>query len=337
MIKDKDFKYKTAISASRLDTFLNCSSLYAAKYIYKLPDNGNLGSKRGSVTHDILEILHNKRHFSKVQKVLAEKTCKNIPSLWKLVCAYAKKYEIKESEDLDQIDRFIHTALNTDFYGPLDTVEIFSEKKFDFEVEDNGIGYRLSGFIDRSFVYRKGNNLYVKIMDWKTSKQIFDKEKLAVNTQAICYQIAAQRYLFPELKLTGFDFIFLKFPKKPVVAVELKDDGFLCGYELWLTDIQQRIENFTESNANDNFAALDAKNKWLCGKEGNKKDNSPNWICPARNPLNYYVLLDKNQKIIKSSFSNDLIAKEDEKVEYRQYSGCSYFYTSEGKRRGLSY
>ncbi len=51
------FKHKIALSASKIDSFLHCSQKYAARYLYNLPDLGNSGSSRGSVVHEILELL----------------------------------------------------------------------------------------------------------------------------------------------------------------------------------------------------------------------------------------------------------------------------------------
>lgn len=326
MIRDKNFKNKIALSPSRIDTFLSCSVLYAAKYIYKLPDLGNDGARRGSVTHDTLEILDNQRHRNIVNKVMEEKTCKSHKGLWKLIVKYAAKHNINNEDNLNQIDNFIYTALSNDFYGPLNTIEIFKEKKFDFEVEtDTGILYRLNGFIDRSFLYKKGNNLYIKIIDWKTSKEKFKNQKKEANNQAICYQLATIRYLFPEFKLTDFHFLFLKFPKSPVVAVELKDNTFLNGYEIWLTHIQNEINNYSAKNINDNFAALKPSNSWLCGKDTVKMDGTPAFICSCRKPFDYYVGLDKDGKIRESTFDVQKLSQYD-KIEKKKWQGCPYYF-----------
>lgn len=332
IIRDKDFKNKTALSPSRIDTFLHCSMIYAAKYKYKLPDPGNDGSKRGSTTHDVLEILDNKRHRTKVDTILADKSCKKIPALWKLVKKIATKYGVGDEPNLKQIDKFIYVGLREGFFGPENTIQIFSEKTFDFEVEGSQINYRLKGFIDRSFIYKKGNNLYVKITDWKTSKAKFEDEKVQINHQAICYQLATVKYLYPQYKLETFNFIFLKFADDPIVAVDLKDNNFLLGYEYWLTSIQKQINEFDLGNQNDNIGFLKEDVKWLCGKDGVKKDGKPNWICSCRKPLEYYALKDKDGNIVKTSFNNDI--KGGEKMFY---PGCSFFYDKNGKKRSISF
>lgn len=336
MIRDKDFKNKVAISPSRLETYQTCSALYAAKYLHKLPDAGNSGSKRGSVTHDTLEILHNPRHKTKIDRVLVEKTCQNIPSLWKLVVGYATKYGVNNEDDLNMIDNFIHTALITDFHGPAGTIETYSERDFDFEVESGPVNYRLKGFIDRTFVYRKGNNLYIKTIDWKTSKEIFKGDKIETNNQAICYQLAITRYLFPEIPMGQFEFIFLKFPKKPVLAISLMNEFALYGYELFLTNVQKELNEFSVENTADNYAAHSRATSWLCGREGLKKDGTPNFICGCRKPLKYWASV-KDGKIISSSFTREgLKVGDGEVAEEKSYGGCSYYY-KDGKKLTLSY
>jgi hypothetical protein len=73
-----------------------------------------------------------------------------------------------------------------------------------------------------------------------------------------------------------------------------------------------------------------------CGKDGFKMSRgSPvldengepikAFICPFRKGFNYYVLINSENKIIKSSFEDEkdkLVAKEGETVELREYKGC---------------
>ncbi len=270
--------------------------------------------------------------------MLKAKSCKGVIGLWKLVVKFAKKYGVNNEDDLSQINDFIYTALNNDFFGPKGTIQIFKEKDFDFEVEtEDGINYRLKGFIDRSFVYQKGNNLYLKIVDWKTSKEKFKDDKKDNNNQAICYQLAVTRYVFAEYPLTDFHFLFLKFPKSPVVAVDLKNKYFLNGYEQWLTHIQSQINSFSEKHLNDNYAALNPANKWLCGREGIKKDGTKMFLCSCRKPLHYYAAVDKAGAIKSTSFTDGIPLKDGEKIEKKFYPGCQFYYNAKGEKRYLDY
>jgi hypothetical protein len=334
-IRYKDFKCKNAISASRLSTLEECSSKYGYKYLYKGPDTTNDGAMRGSTCHDTFEILANKRHFKIVEAAIQDNSCANIPSLWKLVTKYAKKYNVADETNLSIIDEFIVTGLKTEFYGPDGTFKIEMEKRFDIEIEKPNILYKLTGFIDRLNWIKNGDSIYIDIQDYKSSKGKFDKDKIEVNHQSNIYQLAI-KYLYPDIKLNSFKFIFLKFRKDPYQQAKLMDDTDLLGYEYWLTEIQKTIENFTEKNLADNFAALTPQLKMTrCGKIGIKKDGTPNFLCSAYKPLQYHVILDKNGVVKKSSFNDDLIPGEGETKDEKYWSGCSYFYNSQGKPRNF--
>ncbi len=329
-IRYKDFKCSTAISASKIDCYLECSAKYAYKYLFKGPDTTNSGAQRGLCAHNTFEILANKRHKHIVEKAIEQNTCTRIPSLWKLIETYAEQNNVDDPENLSMIDEFIITGLKTDFYGPKNTVKIEIEKKFELEVEKPGVLYKILGFIDRINWIQDGENLYISIVDYKSSKAKFDKDKSKSANQGIIYQLAV-KYLYPQIKLDSFKFIFLKFRNDPYQSFNLLSEDQLLGYELWLTGIQKSIENFSEKNISDNYAAHSIQLRMTrCGKIGIKKDGTPNFICSAYRPLEYYVLLDKDNKIIKSSFNNDLVVdiNKKEKVEKRNYNGCSYYYKS---------
>lgn len=333
----KEFKHKSALSASRLDTLLECTAKYASKYLYKLPDSGNSGAWRGSTVHDIFEILANKRHEKIVKRCIKAKTCKGEIALWKLVNKYATKYSVGDPENLELIDSFLVTGLKTEFYGPEGTIDSFTEKEFDLEInEDDGlISFRIKGFIDRGFTIKENDSLYLECRDFKSSKHRFEEEKIKNNTQAIIYQIALS-YLFPDIKLKTFKFIFLKFVNKPVQVFELYNEEQIYGYKVFLTEMQKRIDNFSEKDIPVNYAAIDLKLLMTrCGKEGFKVNGDPYFICNAQKPVEYYVIVNKENEIVKSAFKEaDLKPKTEtgEKVELRKYLGCTYFYKN-GKKR----
>lgn len=333
MIKDKDFKNKHAISASRLDLFLECSYKYAFRYLYKLPDKGNDGANRGSVAHDVFEILANMRHKSHVDGVIKAGTVVKNRALWTLVRRLAEKHGVNDPENLEMINDFIVTGLKHDFYGPPKTAERFVEKHFDFEYIDKNIDYRIKGYIDKLFLVENGKNKYLVCKDYKSSKRKFDKEKMTFNHQAMIYQLAIERYLFPDIKLMNFDFFFLKFSDDPIQSANLLNEQQLIGYELWLSNIQKKINVFDENDAKTNFAANDATLKMTrCGKEGFKKTGEKYFICEAQLPFNYYLLQDKDGNILKTSKENDLVAGKGEKIVSQFYPGCQYFFDAKGKR-----
>ena len=83
------------------------------------------------------------------------------------------------------------------------------------------------------------------------------------------------------------------------------------------------INNFTEKDAKANFARDTKKNAWLCGA-------GPTWVCPQRDPYDYYVLLDEESKILSSSKDeSELVAKKGQTIEKRSYEGCPRWHNSE--------
>lgn len=324
IIRTKDFKNKIALSHSRIKTFLHCSQKYYANYFLKLPDIGNDGSNRGSCAHDTFELLGIPKRKKLTEELIKNNTCKKHPALWRFIKNRAEKYKVGDQENLDIIDGFIITGLKSNFWGPEGTIHTLIEKDFDIEIEGDGINCRIKGFLDRSFIYKVNNTLYIRCVDFKGSKKKHSEEDLVAG-QALMYQLALY-FLYPKIQLKEFDFIFLKFPKDPYQSYSPVSEEALIGYLYYLTHIQQAINNFSEKDISSNYGKLNDKTKFLCGpaKSG--------WICPQQNPLDYYVLLNEKDEIIKSSFKQDLVAKENEKVEKRFYKGCSHFFDSSGNR-----
>jgi hypothetical protein len=154
---------------------------------------------------------------------------------------------------------------------------------------------------------------FIKIVDYKTSKQKFRGEELETNIQAMMYSLAAKK-LWPRFKRRMVQFLFLKFPRSPAQELEYSDKQ-LKGFEYYLEGVNKLIENFKEQDAKSSYAPSTGHG-WLCGpaKSG--------WICPYHKPSNYYVLLKKNGEQLKSSFENDFDPKDGQTVEERHYEGC---------------
>lgn len=326
------------VSASRAETFKNCSQLYAARYIFRLPDKSNDGANRGSVAHDVLELLAKPRHKNIYSAAIHHDSCKEVPALWRLIQGLARKYNVADEANLNLINTFIMVGLREEFFGPKGTYEDLAEYPFELKIDrGDGRRYAIKGFIDRIFKVKDKYGLLLVTKDFKSSKDVFKGDKVEFNIQSLCYQLA-ERELFPEFKRREFHFLFLKFPKKARQNQPSFTDDQLDGFEVLLTDLQIAMESFTEENTGDNYAADDPERAWLCGREGTKKDGTPNWICPARLPLDYWVALDENGEIAASAFTQkELKVKEGQTVEQRHYGGCSrYFNPKTGARRNFS-
>lgn len=327
-----DNKKKIFQSASRNDTFQTCSALYAAKYLWKIPDLGNDGANRGSVAHEILEILANPRHRKIYEEAVHTQSCQEVPALWRTVKRIAKRFGVDDPTNLKMIDGFIIVGLMNEFFGPKGTVKIETEKEFTLEVDEDGKRYNARGYIDKTFLIKDKSGERLESLDFKSSKTRFSGEKETFNTQNILYLLALKR-LYPHITNRRFRFLFLKFPKSPWQEMAALTDDQLDGYEYLLTNMQEQLESFSEKNMMDNLAATREDVRWLCGKEMIKKDGTPAWVCPARRPLDYWVVLDGEGAIIRSAFAEEgLKAKKGERVEQKKWAGCPFYYTPKGQK-----
>ena len=80
-----------------------------------------------------------------------------------------------------------------------------------------------------------------------------------------------------------------------------------------------------------------------CGRKGYKKSRGeyvldsqgqkiPSYICPFREPLDFFRLKDKNGKIIKTSFTKDELLPlraKGYKIEKAFYEGCPHWQNKE--------
>jgi hypothetical protein len=329
-----DFKHKQPLSASKIKTLTHCSARYYASYILKLPDKGNSGSQKGDVTHRILELLCQKRRKPLVDRIRAFQSCRPVRQIWYLVKKYSAEHKIFDEAEYDMINKFILTALNTEFFGPDGDVEIIIEKPFDFEVIREGVSYRARGFIDKLiFTSLPNRKKSVKIVDYKSSKKKFSKQEVDDNIQSQLYERAV-RYMYPDCEVTTIDFLFLAFPQNPKMEFPVLGEDVMNGLETYLTHVQQIVDNFSEKNVGDNLGIQKYETKGLCGpaKSG--------WICPSQRPFDYWVITtsENPSEIVLSAFTEDELTpklKSGQKIEKRSYGGCIWFYREDGTPRTL--
>lgn len=322
---------KLWLSASKIDKYLDCSWLYFCRYILKLPDTSNDGANRGNVVHEILELLLKPKHRKHFDKIISEKTITKCAAIWRLTKILAKRFSVNTDKNLEMIDSFILVALNHEFFGPEETEEILGEREFSLEINENGVRFNIRGFIDKTFIIRDKKGLIVRIADYKSSKAKYDNKKLQDNVQNMMYQLSA-KYLYPNIARREFSFLFLKFKNDPALTPEPLNEDSLGGFTYFLSELQNKLENFKEKNAGDNFAAQNKEKSWLCGREGYKKNGEKNWICAARLPFKYFVSLDESGKILKSAFKKEDL-DPNSLIEERSYSGCKFWFDDRGNRR----
>lgn len=307
-----------------MKTLESCSWLYWCKYGLKLPDTTNSGALRGTICHLVFELLLNPKHKKHHSSISANKTIEASKSVDRLVRKHLKSSGILDTENYDLVNEMIVVGLRNDFF--VEGAELL-DPEFEFDITNEEPRYRIFGFIDKAAKFKKENKILIS--DYKSSKAKFKGEELDCNIQAMIYSLVAKK-TWPKLKPV-IEFIFLRFPRKPIQKLEFSDDT-LKGFEYYLEETYKRICEFDENDAKSNFAAdkpipkVGFSGKLMCGfakYPGQlKKDGNLMWHCPYKFSFSYYVLKNKNGKILKTSFENTFSPKNGETVEKNEYEGC---------------
>lgn len=321
------------LSASRIKNLENCSYKYWCDYHLSLPSSQNSGAARGTVCHLILECLLEPRHRHYIKTLLKAGTIESVPSIVALVKKALKKEgsneEFFNDENYKLCDEMILVGLNCDFLGGKGAEINYPEKEF--LIESESPKYKIRGFIDKPIEYKGKKKL--RIVDYKTSKNKFVKGEVDYNVQAMAYLLAAKTE-WPELKEAYVEFQFLKYPKDPLQEIRCSDDQ-LKGFESYLEYVYTLINNYSEENAHSNFAANQPyakeddgfKGPISCGyakHPGHIKPSTglPYWVCEYKWAYDYYVLLNEDGKVLKSTKDKAELDGLEGSVEKRRYDGC---------------
>ena len=101
----------TKLSASRIKTAQQCSWTYWCNYKLKLPQSGNDGSSRGTICHNVFELLGD-HHKSEFNKIIKEGTIWNTKVVASQVKKEAEELSVSDKENLDLIDEMIVNGLS---------------------------------------------------------------------------------------------------------------------------------------------------------------------------------------------------------------------------------
>jgi hypothetical protein len=333
-------KPKTPLSASRIKTAQSCSWLYWCKYHLKLPDKGNEGSSRGSICHLVFECLGEKRHKKHYDLIIKKKDIFASKAIERMVMKHAHRDGVDSEDNIQQIKTMTLAGLEYDFFGNEEgkPTQALSEEDFDFNYQDGEVSYKIKGFIDKLFLYKKKGLAIIR--DFKSSKEPFKGKEIENNLQDLMYALAVRKK-FPDYKITRSEFLFLKFlPEvKGVIKMAELTDEELRGFELELTQIQKYLDNFSIQDAFSDLAARKDYPKdnsfggpLQCGratfKGQKKKDGSIMYHCPYKFDFYYYKINDKQGNMVASCFLEDFdeyIKKYPEKDFLYQtvyYGGC---------------
>lgn len=327
---------KNSLSASRIKTLQSCSWMYYAKYVIGIPDKSNDGASRGTVCHLIFEVLGEPRRKKIYDKIIKKQDVFSVKSIEKLIFKHAKRLGVNDDDNIELIKKMTLNGLMYDFFGlsagkPALAV---SEQDFDIVVNDGKFKYKIKGFIDKLFLYKKQK--FALIRDFKTSRETFKGKEVKDNLQDYMYSLAV-KHLFPEYSDRASEFLFLKFElddskNSGIIRMAPITDDDLEGFEHQLTAIQEYLDNFSEEDAYSNFASKQPfpKDKTFSGPlqcgfakyPGQLKiDGTPMWACSCKWAFDYFSTVDENGKQLKSYF-NESDIPEGQKYEKRSYKGC---------------
>lgn len=321
---------KFRLSASTIKLAESCSWQFWCKKILKLPDLSNDGARRGSVCHSFFELLveEEKKYRPVYDNLLKYKELSKVPFAEKFVREEMEKEGIVTENDNKGFNNYkliqdmILVGLNFDFYCEKSDELMGSEPKIEIETDK----YLLVGFIDK--LSRSKDKL--EIWDYKTSAREEDHR-----VQGITYALWAKRI---KNMNSIAKFLNLRFPNNPLCEYVFSDNE-INGFERYIEGLSNHLANFSEKDALANLAAnkkyptdKSFSGPLACGfakyKGQKKKDGNVMWHCDFKFSFDYYVLYDKNNKLIKTSFSEKDLNVDPKKGEYvkkEHYTGCPKF------------
>jgi hypothetical protein len=314
-------KKQKILSASRLKTFLSCSWIFYCEYILKLPSATHPKTKIGSLAHLIFEVLQNPRHRKHYDAIMNGpiKSIYNSKAITRLVKKHLDKnpditYNI--STDLDSLTI---VGLENDFFCSTAEEVLPPEHEFLLDID----GMKIKGYIDILAFYKDK----IKIRDYKSQGKRFTEDEMENNIQAGIYQLYANRKFD---KPAEVEFVMLRHPEtkrmpnKHLQVVPPYSKEQLEGFVEYLKYLNGLVQNFSLESATSHLKV--ENDSGFCKR-----------VCQFREPMEYYILLDKEGEIVQTSkVEKDLVAKEGQKVEKKYYTGCPYFYNDEGKQRNFN-
>lgn len=346
---------KTPLSASRIKTLQSCSWEFYSLYHLQVPNSDNTGSILGSATHQCFEHLGEPKRRVYFDKLIETQKLNSVPSIYRYCLTFLRSKKLdpfantvsaqgEEISHIDLVERMVMSGLNYDFFGQdRNPDEVHSEIAFDIDVEEEGKSYRIRGFIDKLILFKEKSLAVIR--DWKSSKKYYEGAEVDDNIQDLSYRLATSKK-FPEYKKKQTEFVFLQHEDKEEFSIKtpIACDDELDGFEHFLTDIQDIVDNFTEEDAKSNLAydkgfptkemGFAGKIKCGLGSEPNqmKKDGSKiMWACSAKYPYYFYSIVKDGIVLESKMEEKDLRQlKEGEVIEKRFYKGCHSW-------RGLEY
>jgi RecB family exonuclease len=168
------------LSASKLQTYLQCPQKYYAVYELGIPEKIWPSTAIGLATHKILELLTTTRRIPDIAGICAG-------------------YRIGD-KDVALIKSFVRNTVSNGYFEGHRNI-LGCETKFKIKIGSSDI----SGIMDR--VDRTGD--VVKVIDIKTGKAPYTAEELKESCQKKIYSIAAYR-MYPDIREVEMVFWFVR-------------------------------------------------------------------------------------------------------------------------------
>lgn len=304
---------KVSLSASRINTACQCTWRYYCNYILKLPQERKDYFILGSLSHLVLECLQRPKHKDKYDIIIRNNDIYSCLSVKRLVEKHIKWSDGLLNGREDDINNFVLTGLNFDFFCE-GCVQLL-DPELEFNIENDK--YKIRGYIDKSAIYSS----FALVGDYKTSKRKPSESDKEWNVQALMYAFVL-REKFGRFDKYRVDFIYLKFDKDPLYRCEYTNEE-LDFFEHYLDHVSKYLSNFSINNAMDVIPKGTYKQPMLCGalRGDLKPDGSEKHICDCKYGFEYYALF-RDGKVVKTSFTKDGLIRESGFIKKMKYGGC---------------
>ncbi len=328
----------SSFSSTRFETYAKCPFMYFCKYGLKLDSRKQYSIDNieiGNFMHAVIErFVKETKDFSKVD---VEETVK------RLVGEYIAE-TIPDFEEYPIRTKSVFARMTDELCGFMKTLKAefenssFMPVAFELEIGKNGVkpielsdGSLIEGKIDRVDTYDTGNELYVRIVDYKTGtkKLKFGELKNAMSMQMFIYLFAIKQngkeYFGKDIKLAGVLYTPVKY-------------GFLSASRNLTSEGAER-EHFKQNKADgllindiDILTEMDKNCEFLTLPISVNKDGTFSKASAERlatesqfNDLEKFIL-DKTEEIVKSIHSGKIgvMPYYDESDELNKYISCKY-------------
>lgn len=330
MEKEKEIK-GFRLSCSSIETYMKCSLVYHNSYIEKIRET-NIGAQRGDLIHQVFEMLVKTKDRDRVKRIIDSGRADSDEEIKEMIKGFMEEVGMPEEDNKGNnnyklICDSILVGLKYDFFFDEEGAEIdYENVERKFLIESDDPEYRLVGLIDKPAIK---DNKFI-IVDYKSSQSKKGKSELEFNFQTASYSLFALKV--KKMK-AWVRYIFVRFPDNPLDEAHCLDEDTLRGFEYFLSDVYNKLKNFSDDDKYDNLAwdkgylPKDAgfAGRLACGRAtfpGQlKKDGSTMYHCPFAFEFDYWAALDDDGKVITSSRNKSDLNKYNNIVK-RHYEGC---------------